>query len=60
MTKKKICKPSGKVKCTTEEKANKLKMWIYSRDPSAVFGSLHVYLCPWCKSYHVGHIPKEK
>lgn len=20
-------------------------------------GQLHVYLCPFCKNYHVGHVP---
>jgi len=54
--KNKTCSVTGKTKYTTEEKANKGKMYIWSHDPSADITDLHVYKCPHCSYWHIGHI----
>lgn len=50
-----VCDASGKTKYRTEQKANKVKMHIWANDPHADIQDLHVYLCPACHFYHVGH-----
>lgn len=54
------CKESGKSQFPTDELARKGMMWICSKDPSATFGSLHTYVCPSCKKWHIGGLQPKK
>lgn len=52
----KKCSVTKKTMFTTEDKANRAKMRIWSHDPSADIMDLHSYLCEHCGKWHVGHI----
>jgi len=58
MSRRKIkkCPVTGKTQFATEKLANRAKMRIWSHDPNADINDLHSYVCPDCKSWHVGHI----
>lgn len=49
------CHKTGKTKLNTKNKADRVKMYIWSHDPQASIFDLHTYLCPYCKMWHVGH-----
>jgi len=49
-----------KVKYPDETSANRAKMNLWGADPSADLNDLHVYLCPKCSQWHVGHKSKFK
>lgn len=44
----------GKTRYKTFKEAEKGLLFIFSRDDVRV-GELHVYKCPKCQGYHVGH-----
>ena len=50
------CPQTGKTKFKTQKLADRTKMRIWSRDPSADITDLHSYVCPHCNEWHVGHI----
>lgn len=55
-----LCKASGKAIYPDEKIALRGMMRIYSHDPSATFGSLHTYVCPSCKKWHIGGLQPKK
>jgi len=54
--KPKKCFTTGKSKLPTENAALKTMFRIWSHDTKADIHDLHVYVCPDCGSWHVGHI----
>jgi len=53
--KSKKCSKTGKSKFQTEKMAGRAMMRIWSHDRQADIYDLHVYRCPHCSTYHVGH-----
>ena len=49
------CLVTGKTQYTTEEGANKARIWIWSHDPHADLQDLHIYKCDNCEFLHIGH-----
>jgi hypothetical protein len=49
------CSVTGKSMYNDMDIANKIKFRIWSRDPNADMNDLHVYRCPYCDAYHIGH-----
>jgi len=56
----KICPVTKKTMFKTEEMANRIKMRIWSHDPSADITDLHVYTCKYCEKFHIGHLSYYK
>jgi len=48
----------GKKKYGNLKNANRGRMNLWGSDPSADLSDLHVYKCPRCNFYHVGHRSK--
>ena len=48
----------GKKKYGNLKNANRGRMNLWGSDPSADLNDLHVYRCPVCGFYHVGHKSK--
>ena len=49
------CFKTKKAKFPTEKLASKAMFRIWSHDTKADIYDLHVYQCPHCSTYHVGH-----
>lgn len=49
----------GKTKYGTRRKAEKGLVFIWSRDPTVTLDDLHVYQCPQCRNFHIGHKPQS-
>lgn len=49
------CRKTGKAMYSTEGGALAGMRYIWSHDPKTSLDDLHVYVCPDCKHYHVGH-----
>jgi hypothetical protein len=49
------CPVTGKSMYNDMNIANKIKFRIWSHDPNADMNDLHVYCCPYCSKYHIGH-----
>lgn len=50
-----ICRATGKVKYTAEKYAKAGITFIWGSDPNADVSDLHVYRCPHCRHFHIGH-----
>lgn len=51
----KKCKATGKTSFDTEKMASQSMMRMWSHDPKADIFDLHVYICPDCNKFHIGH-----
>lgn len=51
----KKCKTTGKTQYATEKAANSGMMRMWSHDPKLDIKDVHVYQCPDCNGYHIGH-----
>ena len=54
------CRLRSKKRYRTEKEANRGRMNLWGSDPTADLSDLHVYLCPVCNFYHVGHKSKYR
>lgn len=52
------CRKRGKKRYPTEKAANRGRMNLWGSDPKADLNDLHVYKCPVCHGFHVGHKSK--
>ena len=50
-----MAKCENKKKYGTEKNANRGRMNLWGADPRANLADLHVYQCPECGFWHVGH-----
>lgn len=48
----------NKKKYGTEDNAKRGRMNLWGADPRADLSDLHIYKCPVCEYWHVGHISK--
>ena len=51
----KKCKKTRKTQYANEKLAGQALMRIWSHDPKADINDLHVYKCPDCAGWHIGH-----
>lgn len=47
-----------KKKYNTENEAYRALMNLWGADPTVDLSDMHVYVCPMCNKFHVGHISK--
>ena len=55
---RKKCPATGKTMIKTEKEAERIRFRIWSHDSKADIYDMHVYVCPKCRHYHVGHKSK--
>lgn len=54
------CPVSGKGQYKNARDADNARTWISKLDPTAKIETLHSYLCPYCRYWHVGHRPQVR
>jgi hypothetical protein len=48
-----------KTKYYTDQDAQRALVFIWQNDPNVRINDLHIYICPRCSHFHVGHVRRK-